>query len=417
MEKKKLVINTSLCDARNVSEETLESYENITINAAIVVTTPESGKLLHKYNVVMNCSDVVEIDKDVELMSFNGKHAIHASDAEGKPAVLMVNGSLTIEPGAEKAVSRFVSICVNGSVSYPESMASSLGMLKVNGSTTCYPDDAIMLNKVFIVDKTFIIRCKNSKYYAQKCVVIVDPELDIGEMVNKGVQFITNKAIVAESLLESSLPLFQDSIEIITVPDGCRFIDDDVTLSKSLLLKYGTKLYIRGDLAVGPDDGELLKQLDYLYVNGSVRLQGSLEEVFFSINAEYRNLEIVRDKCIMDKIQLYIDNRMLSENPGGITVIDCVNVSIASDVSPELILERLQLKDCVNVRCSPEQRSAVEQVADDVVNIEDSAKRLEDAISSIKEGKSSLGDLIGNFLGGIDSLKDIKVINAANYKL
>jgi len=59
MEKKKLVINTSLCDARNVSEETLESYENITINAAIVVTTPESGKLLHKYNVVMNCSDVV----------------------------------------------------------------------------------------------------------------------------------------------------------------------------------------------------------------------------------------------------------------------------------------------------------------------------------------------------------------------
>lgn len=401
MSKKKLAINTALCDARNICEDTLESYEDITINAAVVVTTFESRALLHKYNVTMNCSDIIETANNEDLMVQNGKYVIHASDMEGKPAFLLVNGSLAIEPGAEKAVSRFTSICVNGSVTYPESMSSSLGSLKVNGSTNCYPDDAILLNKTFIVDKTFIKRCKNSKYYAQKRVVLIDSSLDVGEMVNKGVFFITEKAIVTESLLEGSFPLFSDNTVIVTVPDRCSFINEDTTLSKSLLIKYGTKLYINGDLAIGPSDEELLKKLEYLYVSGDIRLPKALEEVFSGINAEYRNLHIVRDKCITDRVQLFIDNRMLNENPGGITVIDCVDVNIAEDASPELLLERLELRDCVNIRCSPEQRSAVEQIAD-AVHIDDS-------------GKSPEG-LLGNLMPGSNSSQDVKIVNAASYK-
>ena len=64
MSKKKLVINTAVCDARKVKEETLANYEKITVNAALLFTTPESHKLLHGYNVVMNCADVMELDKD-----------------------------------------------------------------------------------------------------------------------------------------------------------------------------------------------------------------------------------------------------------------------------------------------------------------------------------------------------------------
>lgn len=401
MSKKNLVINTALCDARNLCEDTLESYESITINAAVIVTTSESRALLHKYNVTMNCSDILELDSDVDLITHNGKYVIHASDIEGKPAFLQINGSLTIEPGAEKAVGRFVCISVNGSVTYPESMSSSLGKLKVNGSINCYPDDAILLDRTFIVDRIFTKRSKNSKYYAQKLVVLIDPSLDIDEMVNKGVQFITRKAIVAESHLEASFQLFPDNIEIVAVPDGCRFINGDAEFSKSLLLKYGTKLYINGDLAVGTSDGELLKKLDYLCVNGDIRLPKALEEVFFSINAEYRNLHIVSAKCIIDKVQLYIDSRMLSENPGGITVIDCVEVILAEDISPELILERLEIKDCVNIRCTPEQRSAVEQIAD-AVHIDDSGMRSE------RKPGIPLPGMTGN--------DDSKVINAASYK-
>ncbi|NLN64911.1 MAG: hypothetical protein GX144_05810 [Clostridiaceae bacterium] len=401
MPKKNLMINAAMCDARNICEDTLESYESITINAAITITTPESSALLHRYNVTMNCSNVLECANDVELMMHNGSYVIHASDTDGKPAVLLVNGSLTIEPGAEKAASRFISINVNGRATYPVSMSSSLRSLNVNGSADCYPDDAILLKKTFIVDKTFIKRCKNAKYYAKKRVILIEPSLDVGELINKGVLFITEKAVVAESLFEASLPLFTDKTEIIVLPDGCRFINDDTELSKSLLLKYGTKLYINGDLMLGPSDEELLKKLEYLHVSGDIRLPKALEEVFSGINAEYRNLHLVREKCIIGRVHLSIDNSMLEKNPGGITVIDSVNVKIAEDVSPELILERLELEDCVNVCCYPSQRSAVEQIAD-AVHIDDSGK--------------SLKGLLGSLIPGMEDMKDVKMINAASYK-
>lgn len=401
MEKKKLVINTALCDARNISEEILENYDNITINAAAIVTSPVSRALLHRYNVVLNCANVIEAPENADLAMHNGKFVIQASETEGKPAVLLVNGTLTIEPGAEKAVSRYLSIIVNGTVTYPESMSSVLSKLEVNGTTNCYPDNALLLDRTFIVDKVFIKRCKSSDYYAQKRVIIIDPALDIDGMVNKGVRFITGKAIIAESLLEASIPLFSEDTEIITVPDGCRFIRGDATLSKSLLLKYGTKLYISGNLIIGPSEVELLKKLEYINVNGSICLPRSLEDVFAGINAEYGSLQLVRDKCITDKVQLFIDNRMLSDNPGGITIVDCVNLHIAEDVSPELILERLEIRDCVNIQCSPEQRSAVEQIAE-AVHIDSSGNSAESPL--------------GNLISGLESLKDAKVINAANYK-
>lgn len=42
---------------------------------------------------------------------------------------------------------------------------------------------------------------RGSKYYARKCVVMTDPSLDAGVSADKGVLFLTETAIVAESLL------------------------------------------------------------------------------------------------------------------------------------------------------------------------------------------------------------------------
>lgn len=401
MSKKKLVINAAVCDARNVNEEKLANYESTTINAAVLFTTPETNALLHNHNVMMNCAEVLELDKDTDIIIHNGSCTISASVAAGKKAFLTVNGSLNIEPGAEKALARFVGIHVNGSVTYPESLAPCLGSLKVNGSTNTYPDDAILLKNTFIVDRTFIKRCRNSKYFSRKRVVIIDNSLDVAEMVNKGVMFITKTAIVSESLVDAALPLFQDTTEIIPVPDGCSFVNDDAELTKALLMKYGTKLYINGHLIIDSTSGELLEKIEYLHVNGDIRLPKSLEEAFFKINAQYNNLMFVRGKCITNKVSLKIDKRMLEQNPDGISVTDCVNVTIAEDVPPELILERLELKECVNVSCFPEQRSFVEQVSDDVVNIDESGKGLKGILS--------------NFISEKESLDNVKMINASSY--
>ncbi|MGI6577854.1 MAG: hypothetical protein ACOX1Q_07505 [Eubacteriales bacterium] len=70
-----------------------------------------------------------------------------------------------------------------------------------------------------------------------------------------------------------------------------------------------------------------------------------------------------------------------------------------------MILERLELNDCVNVVCTPEQRSAVEQVASDVVNISDS-------------GKGGLGDILKGLMPNANKdSDDTMVINSAYYVL
>lgn len=64
MEKKKLIINAAICDARSVSETTLESYEDININAATVLVSNETKELMARYNVTMNTAEVTEVSKD-----------------------------------------------------------------------------------------------------------------------------------------------------------------------------------------------------------------------------------------------------------------------------------------------------------------------------------------------------------------
>ena len=119
MEKKKLVINAAICDARSVSETTLESYEDININAATVLVSNETKELMARYNVAMNTAEVTEVSKEAEIMVQNGSYEISDSTILSKPVVLIVNGSLNIETRSQEVLDKFTLIQVNGSVSYP----------------------------------------------------------------------------------------------------------------------------------------------------------------------------------------------------------------------------------------------------------------------------------------------------------
>ena len=111
MEKKKLIINSALCDTRSVTEEILNSYESIEINAAIILASGKSKELLSRYHVTVNMSDMIEANEDVEVSVQNGHYVISKGTIMSKPTILMVNGSLQIEKDAEEALKTFVSIC------------------------------------------------------------------------------------------------------------------------------------------------------------------------------------------------------------------------------------------------------------------------------------------------------------------
>ena len=404
---KKMIINCGDCDARNVSEETLAAYESIIINAGTVLVTPEAKNLLNRYAVTMNCGDVLELEKDVKLSQVNGSAQIRSSDMVPGRTYLVVNGSLEIGPNTEKVLQQYAGISVNGSVTCPESMGSYLNMLSVNGSTVCYPDEAVVLKRNAVIDKTFVLRAKKKLYWSAKRMIMVDPELDAAALAAKGATFSTKEVILAQSKVEALIDLIDEQAEIVIVPDGTAVIQDDVELNDMVLKKYGTKLYIIGDLHVPKEAGEALAQLEYLSVQGDAGVTEQWKELLLEKAVQITgDIKILRGRTITDKMSVRISGWMLEQESDGISVVDCMKVRLDEDIPNRLILERLSVRDCMNVECTPEQESALGAVCEDVMKI-----------GRGEESDLGIGDILKGVLGGAKELLDTKVINAGDYVL
>lgn len=418
---KKMIINCGGCDARNVSEEILSAYETITINAGNVLVTPESRELLNRYGVMLNCGDVLELEKDVKLTKINGSHQIKSSDIPVGKTYLQVNGSLEIGQDTAQVLSQYVGIHVNGSVMYPESMSGYLTMLDTNGSTVCYPDEAIVLKRSAVIDRLFALRAKNKLYWAAKRMIMVDPQLDGTVLASKGTTFSTKEVILAESKVESLIELIDEKAEVIIVPDGTTVITDDVELDETTVKRYGTKLYIVGDLDVTGDAQSVLEKLEYLNIRGDVKVlaehKEKLMEVLTEICGDVQVVKPPKGRHIHDKMSLRISRWLLEQEKDGIHASDCMKVTLDEDIPNELILERLSISDCMEVKCAPEQEVAVAVIAEDVLAIGSLGKMVKESIGETAgaELMGGVADMVKGALGMAKNALDTKVVNAGDY--
>lgn len=151
---KKLMINCANCDARNVQEENYAHYEQITINCATVLTSPNAKAVMNKLPFTMNCANVLEVEGDVDFRTVNGSSEIKSGDViPANKYYMLVNGALTIGPDTQKQLENCIGMTINGSLTCPESIYAMLTGVTVNGSTTCYPDGAIVLKRNAVIDK------------------------------------------------------------------------------------------------------------------------------------------------------------------------------------------------------------------------------------------------------------------------
>ena len=403
---KKLMINTSVCDTREVAEETLSSYESVTINAGALITSDRSKDLLARYPVRINAGSTINLPEgeDIKVQTVNGRYEI-GPGTDGNGAFLFVNGRLTIADGSLEAVKSFRKIFVNGRTVMPRSFKGAVTNIEQNGRTEFYPDGAFLMKGDTEVDDLFTARASAKLYYCPGTLFFLDTGLDTGRIEEKDLRFSAKKAVIAESLLDCLIARIDEETEIVRVPDGTALIDDDLELKPRTIRRYGKKLYVDGDVTIM--DEEALSELEYLHADGDVKISKELEEAFEKIDSEYDELKVIDpDKgLVSDLPSVRIGTSMLRKYPDGVTVEDCAKVTIADELSPDDILEKITIKDCAVVYCSEEQEDAVNAVVSDVAYVK-----------IRKDGEDS-GGIMGAIGDALGELRDSNIINATEYKL
>lgn len=380
---KKLNVSCATCDIRNISEKILESYQEIAVNAATIVSSPAANERMAGYQVQMNAATILSASEETELKSVNGSLELKGGEID-HPTLLLVNGSLELGEDAEASLKNITLIHVNGRLTYPSGLESLLPPLQVNGSIETYPSGAIRMKSDGIVDRMFLLRAKRADYYTPRQVLLLDEKLDLSTLAEKEVHFLTPKAYVASSLLEAALPLFSDDTEITEVPDGCSYLNGEVELTDRVLRKYGPRLFLSGSLLVHQEGRQALESLSYLRVLGKTTLLGSdLGPLLDQIEFHGAEPVIIRGALISEKASLTVDAPLLERNPEGITFTDCATVKLADDITAEQIEKLLCFKDCAMIQCGPGQREAVMMVSQDVACVDDGSEGSDHSLGDI----------------------------------
>lgn len=405
-DKTNYVLNCDICDTRKMKEEDYDHYKKMIINADIVIVSTSSKSILNRLPVTINQDFTIEIADDVEteLKVISGSYEITDSMAVCEHTLLIVNGALNIHSGTKEILEKYEKIHVNGSVRCAESVAGYLTKLSSSHSVVIYPDECMILNDTFIVDKYFPLRAKEgSRYYVKDKVIIQDKSVDLQKLTEKNIQFVTDQLIIPEEMVESCIELFDEKVQFVIIPAGMTLHYGDAVLSEDLLKEEGDSIYVYGNLKVpGNLKLDTLEDLiSKLIVKETVVLMKNQETSFKRLNVEYQRLEFEWEgRIIENRPSIHVDKILLENSPNKVLVKNAATIKIAEDVMPELILNRLMIKNCARVLCNENQKSAVAAIAQNVAQIGESG------------GEEQMG-----MMSELKELLSAKVINADSYIL
>ena len=137
------------------------------------------------------------------------------------------------------------------------------------------------------------------------------------------------------------MALVDERAEITIVPDGCAYVGDSLELDEGDVKRYGTKMYVNGDVTIMKENAPCLDQIEFLQVDGTVRTVRSLRDRVLAMNIKCEDMETCAGEFYCDKKRLTVTANMLEQAEDGVEIADCLYVAFQEDVSPELIRAKL----------------------------------------------------------------------------
>ena len=405
-EKRNLMINCDVCDARNAKEEYLSGYEQIMISTDLLLVSDESRGVLERLPAICNTDNTLEVDDNANLIFQNGSTEINCKSAFPTDTVLAVNGDLLIHSDTSRqTLEALQAVNVTGSLLCPASLLTCIKDLYVTGEIKPYPDDCIVLSPVFTPDEYFHLRAKEGqKYYAEQEVRLIAPGIDLGTLRDKKVLFISPRFFVPAEKAADALELFNETASMEVIPQGYVFIDTCKELSESLLKKYGNRLFFRGNLTLTEGSIALLSRLEKLYVSGTILVPENLTEDFYQFDVECSSVKVVKEEkrhILENSPRIVLDKDILTASPLGVLIRNSAVLTIAENITPQDILDHVEIVNCARVDCTENQKAAVYQKSTNVPQI-----------GSREENGEPSG-----MLGILLNLAETKMINADKYVL
>ena len=405
-EKRNLMINCDVCDARNAKEEYLSGYEQIMINTDLLLVSAESRGILERLPAICNTDNTLEVDDDANLIFQNRSTEINSKSVFPADTVLAVNGDLLIHSDTSRqTLETLRAVNVTGSLLCPASLLTCIKDLYVTGEIKTYPDDCVVLPPVFTPDEYFHLRAKEGqKYYAEQEIRLIAPGIDLGTLRDKKVQFISPRFFVPAEKAADALELFNETASMEVIPQGYVFVDTGKELSESLLKKYGNRLFFRGDLTLIEGSIPLLSRLEKLYVSGTILVPENLAEDFYQFDVECSSVKVVKEekrRILENSPRIVLNKDILTASPQGVLVRNCAVLTIEENITPQDILDHVEIVNCSRVDCTENQKAAVYQKSTNVPQI-----------GSREENGEPSG-----MLGILLNLAETKMINADKYVL
>lgn len=359
---KHLKVNTAMMDMISTKPETIDAYDEISINCAMCLTTAKTRQLLSKGRIKVNTSAVVDCgnDDDVEVVTINGgKKTTAQFAAPQKPTILIVNGGLIIEDSPKKNIDQYRNVIVNGGVLHPMSFDTS--NIHTNGAMIPYPDGATLILRHLDLDNSFIkAAVPGTVYYVQgvpsdmgaigdgnmdelkKTALHATEPLDLELLKSKNIRFYTTWVTAIEENAEQLLKIIDGCIGSTIIPAGYKIMQGG-KLDMLAVRRFGKRIYVEGDLEVQAENSDALAALEGLIVTGNTRIADSVADEFFKKCTKYNGLTVFKGEWInVSDTDYTINTELLNslENGGTFNIADST-VQIEPDVAPEMLLNKV----------------------------------------------------------------------------
>jgi len=370
MDQKTMIKNVNILDMRKTAKETLDKIGFIK-NVNLILVSPETAAFLTGIPV-KNVNTVAEIPADVETQTCMKHVTINASYLSGipSPRFLLVMGKAIVAPDAtpELIDAKLEGMVVVGKLICPEAIAGLLQSKAklLMGTTTTYPEDAVVVATSLVLDDAFLNTLDDGSQ-----LVVIDSLRVVDDVTSELIERKIRALHAHGSILcrqEHALTVkakLVGSRNMTVIPAGHRLIEGALTLDElTLQTLENEQLFCMGDVIINSD-------VDSQALDRAISKLGTLGVILCPIALK----DVLKTKCDMlnNRVVLYEgtlwyvdDGRQLLPDQfnyidGLITIVVRAGMTIASDVSPEAILERIhKIHNLGDIVCQPEHVPAIE---------------------------------------------------------